>query len=438
MAKDLGFFTNPIPMNWPCGNQYTGEIGVEVEVEGGNLPAAIPSYWRADKDNSLRGESREYVLSKPAPRDKVHNYLKYLKKRLEANNAVVVDSPRTSVHVHINVSELNMIQLYTFMTLYFLFEDILTEYAGEGRVGNLFCLSAKDAEFTVDWLVKAAIAQNWNDNPDGMRYSSLNVCAVRKFNSLEFRALRGTVDPDVIFEWITLLLALKDAAKKYETPCDVVEAFSIQGPVDYLREIFPENYDKFQRFKSINKDSMWESCRLAQEIGYAVDWRSHRQAGAKDEKIQAGIKEYNRLRERRVHRGEADEEPGDGVRPAPVPRNPWGNAGPNQPVRGVPLGVRLDEQPWGAENNEVRQVVDWMAQARRDDEERERELFRKREREEHLLAQEAAIRQRLDINAQRRVAGLPLRGPVGHQDDAFTLKRIMEIKARRDADAVEQ
>lgn len=48
-----------------------GSYGIEIEVEGVNLPAVANNVWTTTHDGSLRGESAEYVLKKPLDIDKV-------------------------------------------------------------------------------------------------------------------------------------------------------------------------------------------------------------------------------------------------------------------------------------------------------------------------------------------------------------------------------
>ena len=60
-----------------------GEIGIEVEVEGRGLPNAVTG-WNVVPDGSLRGESAEYVLRQPVPRDKYEDTLNNLRDALSS------------------------------------------------------------------------------------------------------------------------------------------------------------------------------------------------------------------------------------------------------------------------------------------------------------------------------------------------------------------
>lgn len=256
----------PIPL-------YKGEIGIEVEVEGHNLPHAIASYWVAKKDGSLRGaDNCEYVLKQPCQRKSVRKFLDYLKAQLDKNKARVDESKRTSVHVHVNMNNKSLTQCYTLVVLYFLFEDAMTRIAGESRVGNLFCLRASDAEYIVDVLTKSARARKFHLDQNQLRYTSVNVCAIPKFNSIEFRALRGTVDPRVISEWVELLLALKDAASKYTDPAELMGDFSRLGPEQLTEVVFGKKAGLILRQRGY-AERMWDAARLVQEIAFATDWK---------------------------------------------------------------------------------------------------------------------------------------------------------------------
>jgi len=259
----------------------SGEIGIEIEVEGSGLPIKIPSYWSTKNEPSLRGESKEYILTKPVKRTSIHNMLQYFSKKFEESGAKWSDSQRASVHVHINCQGLSMRQIYTFICLYLVFEDLLTEWAGESRTGNLFCLRAKDAEYFITQLVNAAKRDEYSIFLDEhrMRYTSINTCALWKFNSLEFRALRSTVDPDIIETWVKFLIAIKDASIGYKEPREIIQAFSRMGAVPFMESVFTPNEIKSLTLPKYIKDphllqrTLWDSVRLIQEIAYAINWK---------------------------------------------------------------------------------------------------------------------------------------------------------------------
>ena len=131
------------------------EGGIEIEMEGRNLQLHRPTYWRQDNDGSLRGESMEFVLRYPCERAKVSGMLGYLQTKLKEQEATLSPSPRCGVHVHINCQHMKIQQVFNFSYLYYIFEDILMEYCGELRKGNLFCMTLEDAGGIIPSLIEA-------------------------------------------------------------------------------------------------------------------------------------------------------------------------------------------------------------------------------------------------------------------------------------------
>jgi hypothetical protein len=221
-----------------------GEVGLEIEVEGSGF-RVLPTYWRKEEDGSLAGhngrpgESAEYVLSKPVPREKVEQVLDYLNRKFAANDTQVVESERTSVHVHINVQELTRTQALNYILLYLIFEDVLIEQCGPGRKGNNFCLSASDAEYLLSMIKSVITTKNWGQFASrDLRYSAINLAAMPKYGSLEFRSMRGTIDKAIICHWVSVLLMLKDAAIKFKEPKEIMESLSSMGPKLFMTYIF--------------------------------------------------------------------------------------------------------------------------------------------------------------------------------------------------------
>lgn len=250
-----------------------GEIGLEVEVEGKNLPKALSSYWAVHADGSLRGENAEYVLTEPIKRENVLPYLKYLASKLK--DSTVFDSVRTSVHVHVNMQNRTILQIYCILLVYFILEDIIVSLAGEDRVGNLFCLRLKDADYLLAVLEKAARQDSYTAFFDEgrIRYAAVNVCALWKFNSLEFRALKGTTDPKTIHDWVSLLLELIDnTLENYRVPQDIIRDFSAIGPSRFIQKIFPTYHQRLLEVHPQIDRVLWDGLRLVQGIAFATDW----------------------------------------------------------------------------------------------------------------------------------------------------------------------
>lgn len=251
----------------PKGNVF----GLEIEVEGRNLPNDLETIkWKRVNDGSLRGaESAEYVFAEPLGYEKLVQALDELQREFDRNGSRIDDSIRTSVHLHVNVSDLTVKQLYQFLCLYYMFEETLTQFAGPARIGNVFCLQAADAEFIVEQLVDAARKDRYFPGmTENNRYAAANLVAVAKFGSLEFRALRGTVDKKLILDWVNLIVRLKDYAIQKANPPQLIEEMSILGPQQLAREVFGKYVDRL----NINERLIRDGMRLAQEVAYSIEW----------------------------------------------------------------------------------------------------------------------------------------------------------------------
>lgn len=248
-----------------------GDVGLEIEVEGENLLMKAPEGWIVHEENSLRGESAEYVLRHPVKKDKVEEYLNKLSSALVENKSILKFSNRTSVHVHINVQDLTITQLYNFITLYIILEDLLVRFSGEERVGNLFCLRVKDAFGTIKALKESIEKDLWMQyfERDQIRYSSINLNAIYKFGSLEFRSLRGTMEVDLISKWVNTLYNLKEQAINYENPKSILQEFSGIGPQKFVEKHLSEEF--YKGLPNLT-DTLYECARFVQDYVYETDW----------------------------------------------------------------------------------------------------------------------------------------------------------------------
>lgn len=267
-----------------------GEVGVEVEVEGNKFPKPpgaagshhkfpMPDwkYWSYCHDGSLRGQDNaEYVLTKPVMFSEVDKTIDELFAKLNEYGSVLDDSNRTSVHVHLNFQDFFLNRLATFCGLWFCFEEILTQWCGDHRVGNLFCLRGKDAP-AITTLIKEFIRRDGQyDIRDNFHYSGLNVNALQKFGSIEIRTMRGATDPEIIKVWLRILERFYKSSGDYNDPRTMVDQFSALGPVEFFHTFLgPDAFRIIQDLGLTQEDiynSMFDGIRLAQDICYCRPW----------------------------------------------------------------------------------------------------------------------------------------------------------------------
>ena len=291
MAKAKTYnYNNTVREHLARHGQVTGEIGIEIECEGSKLPGrdVLEKYWTTHADGSLRGESIEYVMAGPVPRKEVVPALEYLDGLFREHKTKIKDSYRTSVHVHVNMQKVTIRQTYTMVLMYGILEDILTEYAGTTRVGNLFCLRMSDAEFMLDQLRQGAVSDRYEHlNTNGLRYAGCNVKSLFDHNSLEFRAFRGTTDMKLIAEWVDIILQIKDSALAYTNPSEMLQNFSNIGPEGFLSKNFNPHLCKLIQAFPKWQDRIMAGVRLVQDVAYANDWAAmpEKAAGTVDKKM---------------------------------------------------------------------------------------------------------------------------------------------------------
>lgn len=248
--------------------ETSGEVGIEIEVEGNNLYKGRLRSWRVEADGSLRGEDNaEYVLKKPVSRVKIKEVLEELREALEYNNSNVDNlSPRTSVHVHINCQKLTPRQMFTFFCLYQMFEDLLVKFCGKEREGNLFCLRSKDAQYLLETIESGLDNGIILKIDKDLRYSAINMAAIQKYGSIEFRSMRGILDVELINLWVNMLLHIKDKSMEYRIPRDILMNMSALGSERFFHNVMGE-YSEYLQCPNMS-GLINESMRRIQPIAF--------------------------------------------------------------------------------------------------------------------------------------------------------------------------
>lgn len=248
------------------------DVGIEIEAEGENLWKGVSDYWRTEPDGSLRGkDNTEYVLKQPVCLTKLKLSLLDLKAQLRRSGSVIDMSRRTSTHVHINCTNLEFVELVNYITLLLVYEELLVDWCAPSRKGNLFCLQSKDAEGLLFTIRNFVIREERRELGDNIRYSAINLASLAKYGSVEIRSLEGTVDEDRILDWVGVLVHLRDMAKTFKNPIDIISKLSEEEPRKFSKRILGDYYDKFfVGLKRIKKTI--DGARRAQDIAFCRGW----------------------------------------------------------------------------------------------------------------------------------------------------------------------
>jgi hypothetical protein len=235
-----------------------GSLGVEIECEGKNLSVIDSPHWRTERDGSLRGNypdcSAEYVMRKPVSDKQFPGILrKLIDHQAQAQFAF---SFRTSVHVHVNAQELTEDELLAFLYACFLLEEPLMNFCGESRKANRFCLRIRDAEGyaeTLNSLFENGFNQVRYLNGDRIRYSAINIHALTKYGSVEFRGMRGNMDPAVLVPWCNTLLSIRENARKLGSPAAVYNDYVSKPNIEFAKQMLGKHFDMFN-YEGIEAD----------------------------------------------------------------------------------------------------------------------------------------------------------------------------------------
>lgn len=228
----------------PCGGRKAfGDVGLELEVEGNNLPkfvdfltpeTAVP--WTNHDDGSLRGENNEYVTNGPIKIAEVEPMVGALFTAFAENGTVLKLSNRCSTHVHVNCSMLSPKPITSFVALFTIVEETVCHWCGDDRVSNPFALRVIDSNASIekweDWLNGEHVEFNKND-----KYNGMNLRPLFDMGSIEFRHMRGADTPELVVRWVNFLWALREEARtQYQNPNKLAQEVSARGVVGVIDE----------------------------------------------------------------------------------------------------------------------------------------------------------------------------------------------------------
>ena len=253
----------PLPVN---------KIGIEIEME--NAPGfdvlRRKGLWNVIRDNSLRNGGVELV-SIPLFGEDIITALEQVEKATAGKGQIL--NERTSVHIHLDVLDMNREGLTKILLLYTALERVLFKYCAEHRRHNAYCLPYYKAE-----QFKKLLSTVFRSILDGdvertkhhvqrwPKYSALNINRIVDIGTVEFRQLHGTVNKEEILTWIKIIMCIKRYAMHNMQGIDdfptVVSGFAVD---DYLVDIFGEDLADVLVYPHIEEDLL-KGVRYAQDV----------------------------------------------------------------------------------------------------------------------------------------------------------------------------
>ena len=202
--------------------------GIEVEVEHGGLLEA-PQLWTMHTDGSLRNTGREMV-SVPLRPDELEYALAFAREALEMSQCVT--SERCGIHLHMNMQDVTARDIINIQTGYVLVEPYIFKTYAPDRIDSAFCVPLYLNDHRLMQLMRASVAAHtgrWNTFTDmmgtGSKYQALNTRCLSNMGTIEFRQLPGTLDMDLVQQWVDVCTRLYEATTDTRSPHDLIDEY---------------------------------------------------------------------------------------------------------------------------------------------------------------------------------------------------------------------
>lgn len=201
-------------------SRYKGfHVGIELEVESPQLfrdafffHRTKFSKWMAIEEGSLRNGGIELVsIPLPFPSKAFTEACRDI--ALAGKNYSIGVGDRTSMHIHVNVSDLDDEQLKSFLYMSYCMEPLLLMYCAPWRRGTSF---AVPSWLSTNQVYEARrVVQGGRHSSHGVKYAAISLNRIADYGTVEFRMFEGTFDPARIGMTVKLLKSIYDYALRY-------------------------------------------------------------------------------------------------------------------------------------------------------------------------------------------------------------------------------
>jgi hypothetical protein len=139
---------------------------------------------------------------------------------------------------------------------YWMVEPLIIKHCGKAREQNTFALQLKDSgallsmfndNFFINMVNKpTSVVAGKNYMSTNRRYGAQNVTALSKYGSIEYRAMKGTLEYNEIKFWCDILSTIW-TENKFTNPSDIFNSYYDDGVTKYLERVF-HNLPEMERF----------------------------------------------------------------------------------------------------------------------------------------------------------------------------------------------
>lgn len=231
----------PDNARWPL-HEY---VGLEIETENflnvGRATEELRQDWCTHVDMSLQ-DGTEWVTRIPV----AGNTLSRAIDSFFAKPRNYTISERTSVHIHINMSDDITVDLFrSMLALVYIVEPAIFRIADENRKWCSYSCPLTDmsqarftAMFTEQSMERLGAAFAGVKHED--KYYGFNAVSLRKHGTAEFRYFPCTQDKNQLESWIKLVMELKKAAIAYPDPAALLDLLqTADGISAFVRHAMP-------------------------------------------------------------------------------------------------------------------------------------------------------------------------------------------------------
>lgn len=216
----------------------------------------LKGYFAYHVDGSLRDGGMEFTFKEPYSGTRIISAIEAMDEASRAYGFTA--SYRTSLHCHLDMSELNYPKdAHRFAALYALIEPLLYKFVGSNRDGCNYCLPwyanphhyinyarilrpfKNDLYKNLQYEDGLRLGAELNLSRGSHKYAGLNLMSLGQFGTVEFRQAPVNMPKDKILTWINIIMRLKKYVIDYPfEPAGLLQKMKLCGAKDFIFQVF--------------------------------------------------------------------------------------------------------------------------------------------------------------------------------------------------------